>query len=70
MNTMIIELTDQKATGLIHELEGLRLIKILRGNVAPVKTKLSDKYKGIMTREQSQDLKRHINEMREEWDSI
>jgi len=67
---MIIELTDQKATGLIHELEGLRLIKILRGNVAPVKTKLSDKYKGIMTREQSQDLKRHINEMREEWDSI
>ena len=70
MNTMIIELTDQKATGLIHELEELRLIKILRGNVAPVKTKLSDKYKGIMTREQSQDLKRHINEMREEWDSI
>ena len=70
MDTMLIELTDQKATGLLHELEGLRLIKILRGNVAPVKIKLSDKYRGIMSREQGQDLKRHINEIREEWDSI
>ena len=69
MDTMLIELTDQKATGLLHELEGLNLIKILRGNVEPVKIKLSDKYKGIISREQGQDLKRHINEMRNEWDN-
>ena len=70
MNTMLIELTNQKATGLLHELEGLNMIKILRGNAEPVKKKLSDKYRGIVTREQGQDLKRHINEMRNEWDSI
>jgi hypothetical protein len=70
MDTMLIELTDQKATGLLHELEGLRLIKILRGTIEPVKIKLSDKYRGILSREQGQDLKRHINEMRNEWDSI
>jgi len=70
MDTMIVELTNQKATGLLHELEELRLIKILSRNVEPVKTKLSDKYRGMMTREQGQDLKRHINEMRNEWDSI
>jgi len=66
MDTMLIELTNQRATGLLQELEGLNLIKILRGNVEPVKIKLSDKYRGIMTREQGQDLKRHINEMRNE----
>ena len=69
MDTMLIELTNQRATGLLQELEGLNLIKILRGNVEPVKIKLSDKYRGIMTREQGQDLKRHINEMRNEWDN-
>jgi len=70
MDTMLIELTNQKANGLLRELEELSLIKILRDNIEPVKIKLSDKYKGIMTREQSEDLKHHINEMRDEWDCI
>jgi hypothetical protein len=70
MDTMLIELTNHQATGLLHELEALRLIKILRGNITPVSPRLSDKYRGIMTREQGEDLKRHINEMRNEWDSI
>ena len=40
MDTMLIELTNKKATRLLHELEDLNLIKILQGNVKPVKTKL------------------------------
>jgi hypothetical protein len=70
MDTMLIELTNQQTTGLLYELEALRLIKILSGNTPPVNTRLSDKYRGILTNEQGQDLKRHINEMRNEWDSI
>ena len=70
MDTMTVELTNQKAAGLLNELEGLHLIKIISRNVEPVKTKLSDKYRGVMTREQGEDLKRHINEMRNEWESI
>jgi len=70
MDTMLIELTNQKATGLLYELEALRLIKILRGSVEPVKTKLSDKYKGFITREEGQMLNNHINQMRSEWNSI
>ena len=70
MDTMTIELTNQKATGLLHELEGLKLIRILRGNHEPVKTKLSDKYRGFLTREEGQQLNNHINQMRNEWDSI
>ena len=46
-NTMLIPLTNQKAAGLLHELEELQLIKVLKENIAPVKVELSDKYKGV-----------------------
>ena len=70
MDKMLIELTNQKATGLLQELEELHLIKILKGNVKPTKIKLSDKYKGIMSREEGQKLNNHINQMRNEWNNI
>ena len=67
---MLIQVTNQKAVGLLHELEELRLIKVLKKNVAPVKTKLSDKYKGIISKEQGQNLNEHIKQMRSEWNNI
>ena len=70
MDTMLIELTNQKATRLLHELEGLNLIKILQGNIGLDKTKLSDKYKGFITREEGQKLNEHISQMRNEWNII
>ena len=39
-------------------------------NFAPIKTKLSDKYKGIITKEQGQNLNEHIKQMRSEWNNI
>jgi hypothetical protein len=70
MDTMALEITNQKATWLLHELEELHTIKVVKGNTEPNRKRLSDKYRGILTYEQGQDLKRHINEMRNEWDSI
>lgn len=69
-NTMLIEVTNQKAIGLLRELEELHLIKVLKKNLAPVKTKLSDKYKGIISKEQGKDLNAHIKQMRSEWNNI
>jgi hypothetical protein len=70
METMTVEITNQKAISFLHGLEELHLIRVVKRYVGPVRKKLSDKYRGIMTREQGQELKRHINEMRNEWDSI
>lgn len=50
MDTMLIQLTNAKAAGLLHELERLNLIKVLKENITAVKPKLSDKYKGILTK--------------------
>ena len=69
-NTMLIQVTNQKALGLLHELEELNLIKVLKENIEPVATKLSDKYRGIISKEQGQKLNEHIKQMRNEWNSI
>jgi len=71
MDTMLIELTNQKAAGLLNELAELDLIKIFRREDSkPVKTKLSDKYRGFLTREEGQQLNNHISQMRDEWSNI
>ena len=36
----------------------------------PQKVKLSDKYKGIISKEQGQDLNEHVKQMRSEWNTI
>ncbi len=69
-NTMLIQLTNQKAAGLIRELEELHLIKVLKENIEPIQTKLSDKYKGSISKEEGKQLNDHINQMRSEWNSI
>jgi hypothetical protein len=69
-NTMLIQITNKKAFRLLHELEELNLIKVLKENYAPAKQKLSDKYKGIISKEQSKSLNNHIKQMRSEWGNI
>jgi hypothetical protein len=69
-NTVVIQLTNQKAIKLLHELEELHLIKVLKENIEPVKTKLSDKYKGFISKEEGQQLNEHIHQMRNEWNGI
>jgi hypothetical protein len=69
-NTMVIQLTNQKAIGLLHELEELHLIKVLKETIEPDKPKLSDKYKGFISKEEGQQLNDHINQMRREWNGI
>ncbi|MBK6698493.1 MAG: hypothetical protein IPG55_01055 [Saprospiraceae bacterium] len=69
-NTMLIQITNQKAIGLIHELEELHLIKVIKQNIEPSITKLSDKYKGSISKEQGQKLNEHIKQMRAEWNNI
>ena len=68
---MLIELTNQRAVGLLQELEELQIIKVLKANITKAKKqKLSDKYRGIMSVEKGQELQQHIQNMRSEWNTI
>lgn len=66
-HTVLIQLTNEKAIGLLYELEELQLIKVLEKNPASGKLKLSDKYRGIISKEEGQKLNEHIQQMRSEW---
>lgn len=69
-NTMLIQVTNQKAVELLHQLQDLHLIKVIQENVVPTKQKLSEKYKGIITKEQAKNLNEHVSQMRTEWNNI
>jgi len=68
MDTLLIQVTNQKAIGLLHELEELHLIKVLKETLQP-KQKLSEKYGGKLPAEIADELQNYVSQSREEWNS-
>lgn len=66
-NTILIQVTNHKALQLLRDLEALHLIKVLKNNFSPTKTKLSDKYKGVFSKEDAKSFDEHTQTMRKEW---
>ncbi len=66
-NTLLIQVIDQKALGLLRELEVLHLIRVL-GEAPPAKAKLSDKYRGVFSMEDAKSFDEHTQKLRREWD--
>lgn len=67
MDTVIIQLTTPKTMKLLQELEELHLLRVLKKNVS-TKTKLSEKYAGKLPVNIAEDLQKHIEHSRNEWD--
>jgi hypothetical protein len=65
MDTVLIQLTNQKAMGLLHEMEELHLIKVLEENMQP-KQKLSERFAGSLklTDEQYNDFQQYLTQSR------
>lgn len=77
METLLVKVSERnKANMLLELLKSLDFIESVdfMNDVKTVstnsKTKLSDKYKGILTKEEGQKLNDHINQMRSEWNGI
>ena len=70
MQTIVVQITNNKALKLLQELEDLHLIRLLNGNVS-TKEKLSDKFAGKLnlTDKEYKDFQEHISRSRDEWDS-
>jgi len=69
MQTVVVEINDQKAFHLLQELEGLNVLRIIKENVSENKTKLSDKYRGVFSKEDAESFNLHTQTMRKEWDN-
>ena len=68
MDTVIIQLTTPKTMKLIRELEELHLLRVLKKNIS-TKMRLSDKYAGKLPISVAEDLQKHIEQSRNEWDN-
>lgn len=65
--TLLIELTNPKVIGLLRELEKLQLIKILKEDIVPGETKLSDKYRGVFSKKDAESFNQHTQTLRKKW---
>ncbi|MCA0364730.1 MAG: hypothetical protein LCH67_11860 [Bacteroidetes bacterium] len=66
-NTVLIEVTNVKAMGILHELEELHLIKMLKEKTSEKTGNLSDKYRGVFSKEDAKKFKNHVVKLRSEW---
>ncbi|MBX9853174.1 MAG: hypothetical protein K2X86_15630 [Cytophagaceae bacterium] len=68
MQTVIVQLTHQKALRLLEELEDLHILRVLKKNINP-NEKLSDKYSGKLSADVADKIQKHISDSRNQWDS-
>jgi hypothetical protein len=69
MQTVLVEVNSQQAYHLLEELEGLNVLRIIKENALENKTKLSEKYKGVFSKEDAKSFDKHTQTMRKEWDN-
>ncbi len=69
METILVEIKNDKAYRLLEDLEDLQLIKILKETTQP-KKKLSEKYAGKLPLNIADELQSYVAQSREEWNSI
>jgi hypothetical protein len=67
MDTMLIQLTNQKAFKLLRQLEELNLIKVLKENFGEGQN-LSKKYAGKLPVEVARDMQKYVSQSRGEWE--
>ena len=70
MQTITIDILNNKALNLLKDLELLELIRLRRdiSNSTTITSEWSTKYKGSMTKQRIDEIDYHLNELRKEWE--
>jgi hypothetical protein len=69
METVLVQINNSKAYRLLEDLEALHILKVLKKSILP-QQKLSEKYKGVFSKEDAKNFNEHTQTMRKEWDNI
>ena len=67
MRTVVVEIDSQNGFHLLEELEKLNVLRIVSENGRDYNAKLSEKYKGVFSNEDSESFNQHTQKMRQEW---
>ncbi|RYZ84596.1 MAG: hypothetical protein EOP06_17790 [Proteobacteria bacterium] len=69
METLLIEVRDQKGMALLRDLEALQIIRVIDQKQS-TKPKAADRFAGKLSAETAELLDKHIQQSRNEWDRI
>jgi len=68
METVLVQINNDKAYKLLEDLEDLHIIKVLEKNIQP-KQKLSEKYAGKLPADIADELQSYVTQGRNEWNN-
>ena len=68
METVLVQINNNKAYRLLEDLEDLHIIKVLEKNIQP-KQKLSEKYAGKLPADIADELQNYVTQGRNEWNN-
>lgn len=68
MQTVTIDIINNKAIRLLQDLELLQLIRVRREQQPSTVTNWAAKYKGAMTKQPLTDIDNQLKELRNEWE--
>ena len=66
METVLIQINNNKAYKLLEDLEDLDIIKVLKKSIQPHQ-KLSEKYAGKLPSDIADELQNYVTQSRNEW---
>jgi len=66
METVLVQINNNKAYKLLEDLEDLNIIKVLKKSVQPMQ-KLSEKYAGKIPTNVADELQNYVSQSRNEW---
>jgi hypothetical protein len=68
METVLVQINNDKAYKLLQDLEDLDIIKVLNKTSQPNQS-LSEKYAGKLPPDVASELQNHVNQSRDEWNN-
>jgi hypothetical protein len=68
METVLVQINNNKAYKLLEDLEDLHIIKVLKKSILP-QQKLSEKYAGKLPADVADELQNDVTQNRNEWNN-
>jgi hypothetical protein len=68
METVLVQINDNKAYKLLEGMEDMHIIKLLKKSVEP-QQKLSEKYAGKLPADVAEELQNFVTQSRNEWNN-
>ncbi|TAF75624.1 MAG: hypothetical protein EAZ53_05855 [Bacteroidetes bacterium] len=68
METVLVQINNNKAYRLLEDLEDLNIITVIKKNIPPAQ-KISEKYAGKLPSDIADELQNYVSQSRKEWNN-